>query len=60
MLYITFTCCNNNKQYSVSFLELEEKYGKETEAKERAYEKKLEKKEGRDGLVNERKHCSYW
>ena len=54
MLYITFTCCNNNKQYSLSSLELEEKYGKETEAKERAYEKKLEKKRAEmDSLMKE-------
>ena len=41
VLYTSLTCCNVNKQHSLSYLEIEEEYEKEKRIEEEAYEKRL-------------------
>lgn len=41
ILYISLTCCNINKQHSLSYLEMEEKSEKEKRIEEEAYQKSL-------------------
>ena len=41
ILYTSLTCCNINKQPSLSYLEMEEKYEKEKRIEEEEYPKSL-------------------
>ena len=54
VLYTSLTCCNVNKQHSLSYLEIEEEYEKEKRIEEEAYEKRLKiKRDKMDSLMKD-------